>query len=106
MRFSALCVLAFGGAVLFGIGCKKEEAPAPPAAGDPNSTGVAECDGYLKEMVDCYKGTPQEKQIMDSTNALREKLKGDIQAKGKDTVKGECVQHSELLKKNPACAKK
>jgi hypothetical protein len=108
MRGIALVALVFGGVVLSAVGCKKEEAPAPPpaASADPNSTGVAECDTYIKNMRDCYANTPQAQQIIDSTNALREKLKGDIQAQGKDAIKATCVKQIEGLKLNPLCAKK
>jgi hypothetical protein len=109
MRGTALVVLAFGGAVLFGIGCGKDEAPPAPAAtaaADPNSTGVAECDSYLKQMTDCYANTPQAAAMADSTNKLREKLKADVAAQGKDAVKTQCNEHIALLAKNPLCAKK
>lgn len=111
MRGSALVALLLSSACVFGIGCK-DEAPAsgspPPAtaaAADPNSTGVAECDAYLKQMLACYAGTPQEASIKQSTTALREKLKGDA-ATDKAKATADCVEHSKLLEKNPACAKK
>lgn len=107
MRGTALVALLFGGAVLFGIGCKKDEAaPTPAAAADPNSTGVAECDSYLKQMTDCYASTPQAAAMAESTNKLREKLKADVAAQGKDAVKTQCNEHISLLAKNPLCAKK
>ena len=74
-------------------------------AGDP-ATGIAECDDYLKQMKDCYASTPQAQQVADSTNALREKLKADIQAQGKDPIKTTCISQIEGLKKNPLCGKK
>jgi hypothetical protein len=104
MRGYALVAFALGGALMFGIGCKKDEA-APSAAVDPNSTGVAECDAYLKAMNDCYAGTPQEAQIKQSTSALREKLKADATA-NKDKTKADCIEHQTLLAKNPVCTKK
>src|SRR5262245_61986468 len=109
MRGSALVALLFGSAFLFGIGCKKDEPPPPPSgsapAMDPNSTGVAECDAYIKQMLDCYAGTPQEAQMKTSTTALREKLRADATA-NKDKTKQDCIEHSTLLQKNPACAGK
>lgn len=107
MRATAFVALLLGSAFLFGIGCKKEEGSgAAPAAPDPNSTGIAECDDYIKQMRECYANTPQAQQIVDSTNALREKLKADIQAQGKDGIKATCISQIEGLKKNPLCGKK
>jgi hypothetical protein len=111
MRGTALVVLLLGSALSFGVGCKSEEGsgatPAPTAAAaDPNSTGIAECDDYLKQMKECYANTPQAQQVADSTNALREKLKGDIQAQGKDVIKTTCISQIEGLKKNPLCGKR
>jgi hypothetical protein len=107
----ALVALLLGSVCVLGLGCK-DEAPASgsaptatAAAADPNSTGVAECDAYLKQMLACYAGTPQEASIKQSTTALREKLKGDA-ANDKEKAKKECMEHSSLLEKNPACAKK
>ena len=59
MRGTALVALLFGGAVLFGIGCKKDEPPPAPAAAASDGIGVAECDDYIKKMNDCYSKTPQ-----------------------------------------------
>jgi hypothetical protein len=100
MRGTALVALLLGSAFLFGVGCGKEEASGTPApAADPNSTGVAECDDYLKQYKDCFAGTPQAQQTADAANALREKLKGDIQAQGKDPIKAMCISQIEGLKK-------
>ncbi len=102
MRGTALVALLFGSALMFGIGCKKDE--AAPASGsapamDPNSTGVAECDDYIKQMSAC------DPAMAAGANMLREKLRADAQA-NKDKTKGECLEHTKLLAMNPKCAKK
>jgi hypothetical protein len=109
MRGTALVALLLGSALLVGIGCKKDEGSgsgAPAASVDPNSTGVAECDTYLKSMTDCYAGTPQAATMEATMKQMREKFRGDVANGGKDKLKAECLEHSALLTKNPACAKK
>lgn len=71
MRNAAIVALFLSGAALFTIGCNKDEgsgaAPAPTAAADPDSTGVAECDDYFKQMKACYESNPAAKDSMEAT---------------------------------------
>lgn len=111
MRGTALVALLFGSAVLFGIGCNKDEgsAPAPAAAtADPDSTGVAECDDYFKQMKTCYDANPAAKAQMEQTmKQMREVFRATAQAPGgKDQLKTQCLDHIKLLGQNPMCAKK
>ena len=111
MRGTGLFALLLGSALVFGIGCKKDEAPAsgsaPPAA-DPNSTGVAECDDYFKQMTDCYSSNPAAKAGMEATmTKMRETFRAQVQAPGgKEALKAQCLEHIKLLAQNPMCAKK
>jgi hypothetical protein len=110
MRGTALVAILFGSALMFGIGCKKDEAPASgsaPAA-DPNSTGVQECDDYFKQMTDCYASQPAAKAGMEATMAkMRETFRAQVQAPGgKEALKTQCLEHIKLLAQNPMCAKK
>ena len=102
MRGTALVALLFSSALMFGIGCGSKEAPASgsaPAAADPDSTGVAECDDYIKQMSAC------DPAMAAAAPALREKLRADATA-NKETTKTQCLEHIKLLAMNPKCAKK
>lgn len=103
MRGTAVFALLLGGALVLGIGCKKDEAPAsgsaPAPSFDPNSTGVAECDDYIKQMSAC------DPAMAAAAPALREKLRADATA-NKETTKTQCLEHIKLLAMNPKCAKK
>lgn len=110
MRGTALVALLLGSALMFGIGCKKDEAPASgsaPAA-DPDSTGVQECDDYFKQMKDCFATNPQAKATMEGTmKQMREAFKATASAPGgKEQLKTQCLEHIKLLGQNPMCAKK
>jgi hypothetical protein len=110
MRATAVVALLISSAFVFGIGCKKDEAPASgsaPAA-DPDSTGVAECDDYFKQMKDCFATNPAAKAAMEGTmTKMRETFKAQVQAPGgKEALKTQCQEHIKLLGQNPMCAKK
>ncbi|MBK8257321.1 MAG: hypothetical protein IPK82_32185 [Polyangiaceae bacterium] len=106
MRASAFAVLLLGSAFLFGIGCKKDEAPA--ASGDSDSTGVAECDEYFKQLNTCFAANPAAKAAMEGTQKqMKEAFKAQVAAPGgKDALKKQCEEHIKLLGQNPMCAKK
>lgn len=114
MRNAAIVALLLGSAALFGIGCNKDEgsgaAPAPTtaAAADPDSTGVAECDDYFKQMKACYESNPAAKASMEATmKQMREVFRSTAQAPGgKEQLKTQCLDHIKLLGQNPMCAKK
>ena len=111
MRGTALVALILGSALMFGIGCKKDEAPASgsaPAAADPDSTGVQECDDYFKQMKECFATNPQAKTAMEGTmKQMREAFRATAAAPGgKDQLKTQCLEHIKLLGQNPMCAKK
>lgn len=110
MRGSALVALFLGSALLVGIGCKKDEgsAAAPAATGDPDSTGVQECDDYFKQMKDCFATNPAAKAAMEGTmTKMREAFRAQASAPGgKDALKTQCIDHIKLLGQNPMCAKK
>ena len=101
MRGTGLFALLLGSALVFGIGCKKDEAPASGSAPamDPNSTGVAECDDYIKQMSAC------DPAMAAAAPQLREKLRADGTA-DKEGTKKQCLEHIKLLAMNPKCAKK
>ncbi len=108
MRATALVALFLGSAVLFGIGCKKEEGSGAPApAADPDSTGVAECDDYFKQMKACYEAKPEVKAQMEQTmKQMREVFRATSQAPGgKEQLKTQCLDHIKLLGQNPMCKK-
>lgn len=113
MRGTALVALLLGSAFLFGVGCgSKEEAPSPAptaaAAADPDSTGVAECDDYFKQMKACAATNEAAKASMEATmKQMREVFKSQAQAPGgKEQLKTQCTEHIKLLGQNPLCAKK
>ena len=111
MRGTAFVALLLGSALLFGIGCNKDEASgsaAPAATGDPDSTGVAECDDYFKQMKACFATNPAAKTAMEGTmGKMREAFRAQAaNPGGKDTLKTQCLEHIKLLGQNPMCAKK
>jgi len=108
MRGTALVALLLGSAFLFGVGCKKEEGSGAAPAADPDSTGVAECDEYFKQMNACFATNPAAKTSMEATmKQMREAFKAQVQAPGgKDALKTQCQEHIKLLGQNPLCAKK
>lgn len=111
MRGTALFALFLGSALLVGIGCKNEEAPAsgaPAAAVDPDSTGVAECDDYFKQMKACFATNPAAKTAMEGTmTQMREAFRAQgANPGGKEALKTQCTEHIKLLGQNPLCAKK
>lgn len=110
MRGTALVALLLGSAFLFGVGCgnKEEGSGAPAPAADSDSTGVAECDEYFKQMTACYTANPAAKAQMETTmKQMREVFKSTAQAPGgKEQLKTQCQEHIKLLGQNPLCAKK
>ena len=112
MRGTGLFALLLGSALVFGIGCKKDEAPAsgsaPAPSFDPNSTGVAECDDYFKQMKACYDSNPAAKAAMEGTmKQMREAFRATSAAPGgKEQLKTQCLEHIKALGSNPMCAKK
>lgn len=111
MRGTALVALLFSSALMFGIGCGSKEAPASgsaPAAADPDSTGVAECDDYFKQMKACYDSNPAAKAAMEGTmKQMREAFRATSAAPGgKEQLKTQCLEHIKALGSNPMCAKK
>lgn len=112
MRATALFALFLGGAVLFGIGCNKEEpsgTPAPTAApANADSTGVPECDQYFKEFRACAEKNPEHKASIEQTlTQMTAAFKAASQTpEGKAGLKTQCEGHLKMLPQSPFCAKK
>ncbi len=102
MKYMMIAAL-LGGLFVVGAGCSKDEKTASSSA---ESTGVPECDDYVKKMDACLAKIPAAaKPAMEANfKSTRESFKTNgATAEGKAGLKATCKTLVDQLASNPAC---
>ena len=104
MKSMMVALMFVGGLSMFAAGCGKDEKMGAAASGE--STGVAECDDYVKKMEACMGKMPAAaKPGMEAGfKATRDSFKASgATPEGKAALKTSCKALVDGLAQNPAC---
>ena len=96
-----IALVVVSGCLVVGCGKKEEEAKPTVAAAASDSTGVAECDDYLKKVDGCA-GTPEQKAVMAQTKTQMTAMFKSMSTApgGKEKLKADCIDHLQRLPPN------
>jgi hypothetical protein len=109
MKSMMIALMMVGGLTMFAAGCGKDEKAGDEktgAAASGDSTGVAECDEYVKKMEACMGKVPAAaKPGMETAfKATRDSFKSSgATPEGKAALKTSCKALVDGLAQNPAC---
>ncbi|MEO7327527.1 MAG: hypothetical protein ABI193_03040 [Minicystis sp.] len=108
MKSMMIALMMVGGLTMFAAGCGKDEKADEKmgAAASGESTGVAECDEYIKKMDACMGKVPAAgKPGMEAAfKATRDSFKtSGATPEGKAALKTSCKAMVDGLAQNPAC---
>ena len=107
MKSMMIALMMVGGLTMFAAGCGKDEkADEKTGAAAGESTGVAECDEYVKKMEACMSKVPAAgKPAMETAfKATRDSFKSSgATPEGKAALKTSCKALVDGLAQNPAC---
>lgn len=90
-----IALVVMGSCLVVGCGKKADEGPKPAA----ESTGVVECDDYLKQIDQCIVTAPAQKATMEQSKAqMAVVFKAMASAPGgKEKLKADCADHIKRL---------
>lgn len=106
MKKLMIALFMTSGLVILGAGCNKDNGGGDSKAGGGDSTGVPECDEYIKKYEGCMSKVPEAgKAAMEQAfKTQRESFKsGASTPEGKAALKGTCKQLTDTLAQNPMC---